>query len=167
MKQDIYTRLVYARRLRLFGRAAYILLKLLGLEFPRSVTVGPDLTIEHGGFGTVIHSSTIIGSRVKLYPGVTVGRADIYRAARQSAFERVVIEDDVILSPGCKVLGKNGELRVGQGTVVGANAVLLSSTGPYEIWAGAPARLVGRRVPDSLGQPSESDPAAADDQVHA
>jgi serine O-acetyltransferase len=167
MKQDIYTRLVYARRMRLFGRAAYLLLKLLGLEIPRSVAVGPGLTIEHGGFGTVIHSSTIIGSRVKLYPGVTVGRADIYRAAAQSAFERVVIEDDVILSPGCKVLGKNGELRVGQGSVVGANAVLLSSTGPYEIWAGAPARLVGHRAADSIGQTSETDPAAADGQVHA
>lgn len=156
-KQDLYTRLVYARRLPGLGHAAYLLLKLLGIEIPRSVAVGQDLTIEHGGFGTVIHSSTVIGARVKLYPGVTVGRADIYRPAEMSAFERVVIEDDAILCPGCKILGKDGELRIGQGTVVGANAVLLNSTGPDEIWAGAPARLVGRRTPGMVpGRPNET-----------
>jgi serine O-acetyltransferase len=62
-----------------------------------------------------------------------------------SKFVGIVIEDDVILSPGAKVLCKEGVLRVGQGTVVGANAVLLQSTGKYEIWAGAPARCIGER----------------------
>jgi serine O-acetyltransferase len=36
-------------------------------------------------------------------------------------------------------------LRVGRGSVVGANAVLLESTGENEIWAGVPARRVGTR----------------------
>jgi serine O-acetyltransferase len=147
MKQDFYTRLVYARQSRLWGRAAYLLLKLLGLEIPRSVRVGPGLTVEHGGFGVVIHSHTTLGSRIKLYPGVTIGRADIYRPAEQSRFQGVVVEDDVILCPGCKVLGKEGVLRVGRGTVVGANAVLLNTTGEDEIWAGVPARIVGKRQP--------------------
>jgi serine O-acetyltransferase len=142
---DFYTRLVYARRRPLVGRLAYYLLKLLGVEIPPSVQVGRGLLLEHGGFGIVIHSSTVIGERVKIYPGVTIGRADIYRPAARSAFERVVIGDDVILSPGCKVLGKRGVLRVGRGTVIGANAVLLQSTGEDEIWAGAPARQIGRR----------------------
>jgi serine O-acetyltransferase len=146
MKQDLYTRLVYLRKSRLWGKLAYAALKLLGLEIPRSVDIGPGLIIEHSGFGTVIHSSTRIGSRVKLYPGVTVGRADIYRPAVESLFTGVEIGDDVILCPGCKVLGKEGMLHVGRGTVIGANAVLLNSTGENEIWAGIPAKLVGHRV---------------------
>jgi serine O-acetyltransferase len=145
MKRDLYTRLVYLRQSRILGWLAYRLLKLIGLEIPRSVKVGRDLLIEHGGFGIVLHSSTVVGDRVKIYPGVTVGRADIYRPAHQSGFTRVVIEDESILCPGCKVLGKQGELRVGKGSVIGANAVLLNSTGPGEIWAGIPARLVGYR----------------------
>lgn len=148
MANDIYTRLVYARQSRIVGRTAYYGLKLLGLEIPLSVKIGTDLTIEHGGFGVVIHSSTVIGSRVKLYPGVTVGRADIYQSMNQSDFEGVEIGDDVILCPGCKVLGKRGVLRIGDGTIIGANAVLLDSTGKNEIWAGIPARLVGYRKPD-------------------
>lgn len=142
---DIYTRLVYARNWPLVGRLAYLLLKLLGVEIPRSVPIGRDFLLEHGGFGVVIHSRAVIGARVKVYPGVTVGRSDIYRPQQASRFEGVVIEDDAILAPGSKVLGKQGVLRVGRGTVVGANAVLLQSTGDWEIWAGAPARQVGTR----------------------
>lgn len=145
MPQDLYTRLVYARRRPFLGRLAYYALKLLGIEFPLSVPVGSGLLIEHGGFGIVIHSRTRIGSRVKIYPGVTVGRADIYRPAERSGFQGVEIEDDVILAPGAKVLGRDGVLRVARGTVVGANAVLLDSTAEGEVWAGVPARCVGRR----------------------
>jgi serine O-acetyltransferase len=142
---DIYTRLVYLRNKPLVGKLAYYALKFLGVEFPCSVRVGNGLILEHGCFGTVIHSHTSIGDRVKIYPGVTVGRADIYLPADQSAFTGAIIEDDVILSPGSRVLGKDGMLYVRRGTVVGANAVLLQSTGEWEIWAGVPARCVGKR----------------------
>jgi len=142
---DLYTRLVYMRRLPLIGRLAYYTLKLLGVEIPRSVIVGGDFELAHGGFGVVIHSRTAIGDRVKIYPGVGLGRADIYRPMSASRFEGIVIEDDVILSPGSKVLCEEGVLRVRRGTVLGANAVLLQSTGENEIWAGLPARKVGMR----------------------
>jgi serine O-acetyltransferase len=145
MARDLYTRLVYARNAAIVGKLAYYALKLLGIEIPPSVRVGADFELAHGGFGVVIHSKTQIGERVKIYPGVGVGRADIYRPSDQSTFESIVIEDDVILSPGAKVLCKQGVLRVRRGTVVGANAVLLESTGEGEIWAGIPAKKVGSR----------------------
>lgn len=149
MPRDLATRLVYARKWPLVGRLAYYLLKLLGVEIPRSVVVGDGFELAHGGFGVVIHSRAVIGKRVKIYPGVGLGRADIYRAMDKSEFEGIVIEDDVILSPGAKVLCRSGLLVVRRGTVVGANAVLLESTGDDEIWAGIPAHCVGKRKPDS------------------
>lgn len=142
---DFTTRLAYLSKKPLIGRLAYLGLKLLGVELPHPVPIGADLEIAHGGFGIVIHSKAKIGNRVKIYPGVTLGRADIYSPATVSHFESIVIEDDVILSPGCKILCKEGVLRVGRGTVVGANAVLLQSTGEWEIWAGMPAKKVGKR----------------------
>lgn len=145
MANDLYTRLVYARTWPVLGRLAYYALKLLGAEIPRSVPVGPGFELAHGGFGVVVHSKSVIGARVKIYPGVTLGRADIYRPAQQSRFEGIVIEEGVILCPGAKVLCKEGVLRVGRGTVVAANAVLLESTGENEIWAGLPAVRVGSR----------------------
>ncbi len=145
MSRDLPTSLVYARSWPLLGRLAYYALKLLGVEIPCRVPVGPGFELAHGGVGVVVHSKSSIGARVKIYPGVTLGRSDIYRPAEQSLFQGIVIEDDVILAPGAKVLCKEGVLRVGRGTVVGANAVLLESTGQDELWAGLPARCVGKR----------------------
>ena len=145
MAKDLPTKLVYARNSPIFGKLAYYLLKLLGVEFPRSVPVGEDFELAHGGFGVVIHSYSKIGDRVKIYPGVTLGRADIYLPIDQSHFKGIVIEDDVILSPGAKVLCKKGILRVAKGSIIGANAVLTSSTNEAEVWAGIPAKCIGKR----------------------
>jgi serine O-acetyltransferase len=145
MRRDIYSHLVYARNIPILGGIAYFTLKLLGVEIPRPVIVGKHLELAHGGFGVVIHPNTTIGRRVKIYPGVTLGRADIYRPAAQSSFKGIVVEDDAILCPGAKVLCKEGVLRIGRGSVIGANAVLLESTRENEIWAGVPAKCVGKR----------------------
>ncbi len=144
-KQDFYTGLVYARKTPIIGKFFYYLLKLLGSEIPPSVPIGKDFILEHGGHGVVIHSKAQIGDRVHIYQGVTLGRADIYQPMKHSNFEGIEIGDDVILCPGCKVLCREGTLKIGNGTVVGANSVLLQSTGEYEIWAGSPARRVGER----------------------
>lgn len=145
MPRDLVTSLAYARSWPILGSLAYYALKLLGVELPRSVPIGRGLEIAHGGFGIVVHSKAVIGDGVKIYPGVSLGRADIHKSMTESAFEGILIGDNVILSPGSKVLCKEGFLRVGRGTVLGANAVLLQSTGENEIWAGIPARCIGKR----------------------
>jgi serine O-acetyltransferase len=141
-RRDVYTALLYARRWPLFGSLAYLLLKLLGAEVPRSVKIGKDVMLVHGAFGLVVHPNSVIGDRVKLYPGVTLGRADIHIPIEGSKFEGIEIGADVIISPGAKVLCKQGVLSVGKGTMIGANAVLLDSTWENEIWAGIPAKKV-------------------------
>jgi serine O-acetyltransferase len=137
--------LVSARRIPLVGVLAYYALKVLGVEIPRSVKIGPGFDLVHGGVGVVIHPRSAIGRNVKIYPGVTLGRADIHLPASKSKFAGIEVADDVILAPGSKVLCKEGVLRVGRGTVLGANAVLLESTDEGETWAGLPARKLGQR----------------------
>ncbi len=142
---SFYERLVYLRSNRFLGRFAYFLLKILGAEIPISVKIGNGFLLHHGGVGVVIHPKTVIGAGVGIYPGVTLGRSDVYRPASQSAFEGIEVGDDVILGAGSKVMCERGILRIATGTVLGANAVLLESTGENEIWAGVPARKVGNR----------------------
>ncbi len=142
-RKDLYTRLLYARHSPVIGKAAYYLLKLLGAEVPLPVKFGEGCLLVHGGYGVVIHPQTVFGNRVKIYPGVTLGRADIYRPAHESKFNGLEIGDDVILAPGAKILCSEGVLRIGKGTVIGANAVVLKSVGDCEIWAGVPAKKVG------------------------
>lgn len=148
--KSIYNLLVRARRWPLLGPIAYYKLKLFGAEIPRSVEIGEGFDLVHGGFGVVIHPKTKIGRNVKIYPGVTLGRADIHLPIEQSKFRGIEIGDEVILSPGSKVLCKEGVLRVEAGTVLGANAVLLESTSVGEMWAGLPAKKVGKREGWSL-----------------
>ena len=134
-------RLVAWRRHRL----AREVLMLYGLDLPPEVVIGRGLVLQHRGMGTVVQPQTVLGDRVHLYHQVTIGRADSHRRLAATTMERVEIGDDVILFPGAKVLGGPGVTRVGCGTVVAANAVLTTSTGEWEIWAGVPARRVGTR----------------------
>lgn len=147
-RKSLQDRLLDGTRLPGIGRPAYLALKLLGVEFPRSVEWISPLQLAHGSVGLVVHGSTRIGARVTILPGVVIGMRDAHMPAGSlPGGGRVVIGDDVTLGAGAKVLFRSGEeLIVGNGTVVGANAVLLESTEPGEIWAGIPARRVGMRV---------------------
>jgi serine O-acetyltransferase len=148
---SLQDRLLRATRSRVVGRAAYLALKALGVEFPRSVEWNGPVELAHGAVGLVVHRSTRIGRQVILMPGVVIGRADSWIPPERVAHlgGRVVIGDEVTVGAGAKVLYSSGqELVVAEGTIVGANAVLRESTGPYEIWAGIPARRVGLRESD-------------------
>ncbi|WP_371497383.1 hypothetical protein OG871_15590 [Kitasatospora sp. NBC_00374] len=142
---SLVTALISRRRHRLLGRPVQELLALYGMEVPAAVEIGPGLTVFHRGFGTVLHPYTTLGADVTLYNGVTIGRADPWVPQEQSPMRRVVLEDGVVVCAGAKIICKEGVLTVGAGTIVGANAVLTRSTGPNEIWAGAPARCLGIR----------------------
>jgi serine O-acetyltransferase len=130
------------------GRLARAMLAFYGIEIPPSVEIGRDFTIAHRGYGIVVHPSSRIGDRVIVFHGVTIGRADAHtRGFVPSSFERVEIGNDVVLSPGAKIMGGPGVTRVGDGTVIGANALLTTSTGEWEIWGGVPARRLSDREP--------------------
>jgi len=144
---SVQDRLLRASRGRVFGRIAYLALKSLGVEFPRCVQWTGPIELAHGAVGLVVHSRTRIGSGVTLMPGVVLGRSDSWiPETADTATGRIVVGDRVTVGAGAKVLFKSGqELVVAPGTIVGANAVLLESTGADEIWAGNPARRVGSR----------------------
>jgi serine O-acetyltransferase len=137
----LIVRLVHLRRFRI----AREILALYCVEIPPEVEIGKDFELIHRGFGTVIHKRTRIGDRVRITHGVTIGRADVYTRGVGSPMDHIEIGDDAVLCPGCVVLGGPGVTRVGNGTVIAANAVLTQSTGEYEIWGGVPARKLSDR----------------------
>jgi len=54
----------------------------------------------------------------------------------------VIIGDDVWLGSGCAVMPG---VAIGDGAIIGANAVVTRDVPPNEIWAGIPARRIGER----------------------
>lgn len=131
-------------------RFAVQAMAVLGVDIPKDVQIGRGFRLMHRGQGVVIHHKTIIGDRVRVFHQVTIGRQDAHVSEAKTNFGHVVIEDDVVLFAGAKVLGGPGVTTVGAGTMVAANAVLLCSTGENEIWGGIPARKIGDRDP-SIG----------------
>lgn len=117
---------------------------LLGVDIPRTVKIGDNVSFPHNAVGTVIHDNTVIENNVKIYQNVTLGRADVY-TNEASEFEGFHIEAGACICAGAKIICKTGILRIGKDAVIGANAVLLNSVGPGEIWAGVPAKLIGYR----------------------
>ncbi|MEM5608966.1 hypothetical protein AAHH76_26810 [Bacillus toyonensis] len=109
-------------------------MKVLGLEIPKSVKIGRNVCFEHWGYGVVLHPNTIIEDNVKIYQGVTTGRGDIYTSFENSQMDKIIIKESAILCAGSKIICKSGVLVVDKGTIIGANAVLLSSTGINEVW---------------------------------
>jgi serine O-acetyltransferase len=101
-------------------------------HLPCEATIGRTTILGYGGLGTVIHPRAVIGENVLVGPRVTIGG--------KSGSEGVpVIEDDVFIGTGACILG---DVKVGAGSVVGANSVVVDSVQPRSVVAGIPARVI-------------------------
>lgn len=100
-----------------------------GIDIHPAATIGREFCIDHGT-GIVIGGTAIIGERVKLYQGVTLGALSVSK--NLSATKRhPTIEDDVIIYAGSTILG--GETVIGQGSVIGGNVWLIKSVPPFSV----------------------------------
>jgi serine O-acetyltransferase len=131
-----------------------MMLRLLGVNFPVTVPIGTGLQLPHGAVGLVVHERCRIGAAVRLYQGVTLGRADIHLPeAETEDGGGIELADNVTIGAGAVVLFRSGQtLHIGSHAVIGANSVVTVNVPSAEIWAGNPARKVGevRRPPHSV-----------------
>ena len=105
-----------------------------GIYLSPTAKIGPGLYIGH--FGQVfVGMDCELGSNCNLSQEVTVGLAK-----RGGEWGTPIIGDRVYLAPGCKVIGP---IKLANGTVVGANAVMSRDSTEDSVWAGIPARVIG------------------------
>jgi serine O-acetyltransferase len=102
-----------------------------GVDIHPGATIGRRFFIDHGT-GVVIGETTVIGDRVKLYQGVTLGALSFPRerggALVRGRRRHPTLEDDVVVYAGATILG--GDTVVGRGSVVGGNVWLTASVPP-------------------------------------
>ena len=99
-----------------------------GIDIHPGATIADHFFIDHGT-GIVIGETTIIGRRVKIYQGVTLGGLSTRGGQSLRGKKRhPTIEDDVTIYANASILG--GETVIGKGSVIGSNAFITESVAP-------------------------------------
>jgi serine O-acetyltransferase len=99
-----------------------------GIDIHPGACIGPSFFIDHGT-GLVMGETTKIGTRVKLYQGVTLGALSVRgRDEARGRKRHPTIEDDVTIYAGATILG--GETVIGKGSTIGGNVWLTHSVAP-------------------------------------
>jgi serine O-acetyltransferase len=119
---------------------------LTGIEIHPGARIGRRFFIDHG-MGVVIGETAEVGDDVMLYHGVTLGGRSANRGKRHPT-----VEDGVTIGAGARVLGP---VRVGAGTQIGANAVVVRDVPSGVVVVGIPGRVRST----STAAPEAVDPA--------
>jgi len=103
-----------------------------GIDINAGATIGNEFFIDHGT-GVVIGETAIIGDRVTLYQGVTLGAKSFQVDKATGALVKgqprhPILEDDVTIYASATVLGR---VTVGRGSIIGGNVWLTHSVPPH------------------------------------
>jgi serine O-acetyltransferase len=112
---------------------------ITGIEIHPAAQIGRGFFIDHGA-GVVVGETAEIGDDVTLYQEVTLGGTGFATGKRHPT-----VEDNVTIGSGAKVLGP---VRVGHGSKIGANSVVIHDVPPNSTVVGNPGhpvRVEGRR----------------------
>lgn len=126
----------WAKALLLYPLAKWILLRCrykYGIVIPEYTVIGPGLFINRFG-GIYVNGDAIVGRNVNFTHGIMLGQAN-----RGKYMGSPIIGDRVFLAAGAKVVGR---VRIGDGAVVGANAVVTKDVPENGVVGGIPAKLL-------------------------
>ncbi len=136
--------LVYRVAHELYQRGERVLARQLsewahsrtGADIHPGATIGESFFLDHAT-GTVIGQTATLGSRVRLFHGVTLGAL----GGVDENPRHPTLEDDVVVYANATVLG--GRTVVGRGSVVGGSVFLTRSVPPgHRVSFGSPAPRV-------------------------
>jgi len=104
---------------------------ITGIDIHPGAEIGESFFIDHGT-GVVIGQTAVIGKKVKLYQGVTLGALSFKRddtgALDRDSKRHPTLEDEVTVYAGSTILG--GDTIIGARSVIGGNIWLTQSVPP-------------------------------------
>lgn len=99
-----------------------------GIDIHPAAQIGESFCIDHGT-GVVIGETAVIGNRVKIYQGVTIGAKSIEKdpsgQIKKGGKRHPDIADNCIIYAGATILG--GDTVIGEGCIIGGNTWITRS----------------------------------------
>jgi serine O-acetyltransferase len=139
---------LWKRGARLAARTLGELTRIFtGVDIHPGASLGPGLFIDHAT-GVVIGETAEVGHDVTLYHGVTLGGSGSDTGKRHPT-----VGDRVIVGAGAKILGA---IKIGDGSRIGANAVVVKEVPSGSVVVGVPGQVIsraGRGTPDDSMMP--------------
>jgi serine O-acetyltransferase len=100
-----------------------------GIDIHPGAHIGERFCIDHGT-GIVIGQTAVIGTRVKIYQGVSLGAMSVAKAMA-GAKRHPTIEENVVVYSNATILG--GNTTIGHDSVIGGNVWLTESVPPHSV----------------------------------
>jgi serine O-acetyltransferase len=101
-----------------------------GIDIHPGARIGERFFIDHGT-GVVVGETAVIGNRVRLYQGVTLGAKsfplDEHGKPIKGIDRHPIVEDDVVIYSGATILGR---ITIGKGSSIGGNVWLTHAVPP-------------------------------------
>ena len=103
---------------------------LTGIDIHPGARIGARFFIDHGT-GVVVGETAVLGERVRLYQGVTLGAKsfplDEHGKPIKGIDRHPIVEDDVVIYSGATILGR---IVIGKGSSIGGNVWLTQAVPP-------------------------------------
>ncbi|MEQ1691913.1 MAG: serine O-acetyltransferase [Gemmatimonas sp.] len=100
-----------------------------GIDIHPGAQIGASFAIDHGT-GIVIGETSVIGERVKVYQGVTLGALAVSKHLANRK-RHPTVGDDAVIYANATILG--GNTVVGAGSIIGGNVWLTASVPPRSV----------------------------------
>ncbi len=111
-----------------------------GIEIHAGAKIGKNLFIDHG-MGVVIGETSEIGDDVTIYHAVTLGGISPSVDSERQRHEKrhPTIGDNVVIGSGAQIIGP---VKVGNGSRIAANAVVVNDVPNDATMVGVPAKVI-------------------------
>ncbi|KAF3440863.1 hypothetical protein FNV43_RR19149 [Rhamnella rubrinervis] len=108
--------------------------EVFGIDIHPAAKIGEGILLDHGT-GLVIGETAVVGNRVSLMQGVTLGGT-----GKEIGDRHPKVGDGALIGASANILGN---IKIGEGAMIAAGSLVLKDVPPRSMVAGIPAKVIG------------------------
>ncbi|CAK9320812.1 unnamed protein product [Citrullus colocynthis] len=108
--------------------------EVFGVDIHPAARIGDGILLDHAT-GVVIGETAVVGNRVSLMHGVTLGGT-----GKEVGDRHPKVGDGALIGASTTILGN---IKIGKGAMVAAGSLVLKDVPPHSMVAGIPAKVIG------------------------